>query len=86
MAGYVFRETAILSLVGTLAGLLLGSALHGFVIQVAENTDLMFGRRISVMSFVLSAIVTLFFSLIVDLMMYQKLKNIKMVDSMKAID
>ncbi|AJS59428.1 ABC transporter permease [Paenibacillus sp. IHBB 10380] len=86
VAGYIFRETTILSIIGTLVGLLLGVLLHGFVIRTAETTDLMFGRNITITSFVLSAAVTLLFSFIVDLIMYQKLKKIEMVDSMKAID
>ncbi|HEY2494090.1 MAG TPA: FtsX-like permease family protein [Paenibacillus sp.] len=86
VAGYIFRETTILSIIGTLVGLLLGVLLHGFVIRTAETTDLMFGRNITITSFVLSAAVTLLFSFIVDLIMYQKLRKIEMVDSMKAID
>ncbi|NLE24842.1 MAG: FtsX-like permease family protein [Clostridiaceae bacterium] len=86
VAGYVFRETIILSIVGTLFGLLLGTILHRFIVAVAENYNLMLGRQISPQSFLLSAAATLLFSLAVDLMMYGKLKKIEMVDSMKAID
>ena len=86
VAGYIFRETTLLSIIGTLAGLLLGVLLHAFVIQTAESAEFMFGRSISPLSFLLSAAVTLFFSFVVDLLMYKKLKNIEMVDSMKAID
>lgn len=86
VAVYIFRETSILSVIGSLVGLLLGVLLHAFVVRTAESTDMMLGRSISVSSFVLSATVTLLFSGIVDLMMYRKLTKIKMVDSMKAID
>ncbi|WP_438349315.1 ABC transporter permease [Paenibacillus sp. FA6] len=86
VAGYIFRETTILSVIGTIVGLLLGVLFHAFVIRTAESTDLMFGRSISVTSFILSAVVTLLFSFIVDLIMYRKLKKIEMVESMKAID
>ncbi len=86
VAGYVFRETIILSIVGTLVGLFLGTILHRFIVAVAENYNLMFGRQISAQSFLFSAAATLFFSLAVDLIMYKKLKRIEMVDSMKAMD
>lgn len=86
VAGYVFRETFILSIVGTLTGLVLGMLLHRFIVQVAENPDLMFGRQISSLSYVMSAVITILFSLAVDLIMYTKLKKIEMVDSMKAVD
>lgn len=86
VAAYIYRETAILSIIGTGVGLFLGSLLHGFIIKVGESVDLMFGRSISVSSFILSALITLLFSAVVDLIMYKKLKSIEMVDSMKAID
>ena len=86
VAAYIYRETSILSLIGTGLGLFLGALLHTFIVKIGESVDLMFGRNISVMSFVLSALITLMFSGIVDVIMYKKLKNIEMVDSMKAID
>ncbi|GHU96987.1 ABC transporter permease [Spirochaetia bacterium] len=85
-AAYIFREITILSIVGAMAGLLLGLPLHAFVISVAENPDLMFGRDIAPISFVLSAVITLLFSALVDLLMIPKIRNIRMADSMKAVD
>jgi putative ABC transport system permease protein len=85
-AAYIFREITVLSLAGAFVGLCAGVPLHGFIIGVAENPDLMFGRRIAPLSFVLSGGVTLFFSFIVDLFMLKKLDSIKMADSMKASD
>ena len=86
VARYIFREITILSIIGTLVGLLLGVALLSFVTRTADSIELMLGRNISVLSFVLSAVVTLFFSFAVDLIMLKKLREIKMVDSMKAVD
>ncbi|GHV74433.1 ABC transporter permease [Spirochaetia bacterium] len=85
-AAYIFREITILSIVGALAGLLIGIPLHGFIISVAENTDLMFGREIAPLSFVLSALITMVFSALVDLLMLGKIRNITMAESMKAVD
>jgi putative ABC transport system permease protein len=85
-AAYIFREITVLSIAGAAAGLLLGIPLHRFVIGVAENADLMFGRHISSMSFILSAAITLIFSGAVDLLMLKKIRNIKMAESMKAVD
>jgi putative ABC transport system permease protein len=72
--------------VGTGVGLLLGVPLHRFIIGVAENTDLMFGRVIHPMSFVFSALITLVFSSFADVSMLKKLRDIPMADSMKAVD
>ncbi|NLI90597.1 MAG: FtsX-like permease family protein [Epulopiscium sp.] len=86
VAAYIYRETTILSIIGTIVGLGLGKLLHSFVIMKGESVDLMFGRSISTFSYIISAVITIIFTLIVDLIMYKKLKNIEMVDSMKAID
>ena len=86
VAAYIYRETTILSMIGTGVGLMLGKILHSFIIKTAESPDLMFGRQISLLSFGISAVITLLFSFLVQFLMYKKLKNIEMVDSMKAID
>jgi putative ABC transport system permease protein len=85
-ASYIFREIMVLSISGAALGLLLGIPLHRFVISVAENVDLMFGRNISPRSFILSALITLIFSIAVDFLMLGKIRRIKMADSMKAVD
>ena len=84
VAGYVYRETAALTLIGTGAGLLLGMALHQFVIRTAEIDMVMFGRAIYAPSYIFAALLTFLFSVLVNLVMYRKLKNISMVESMKA--
>ena len=83
-AFYIFREITILSILGASAGLVLGAPLHRFIISVAENPDLMFGRTIAPLSYVISALATIGFSILVDLMMLSKISGIKMAESMKA--
>lgn len=86
VAAYIFREITILAFIGTLVGLVLGKYLHQFIIVTVEDPEFMFGRDISILSYILSAGITMIFSVLVDLFMIKKLKNIKMVDSMKAND
>jgi putative ABC transport system permease protein len=85
-AAYIFREIAVLSILGVLAGLALGVPLHRFIIAVAENTDLMFGRTISAPSYIFSALITLLFSFCTDILMLKKIRSIKMAESMKAAE
>ncbi|MDR3115750.1 MAG: ABC transporter permease [Treponema sp.] len=85
-AAYIFREISVLSILGAGLGLLLGIPLHRFIIGVAENADLMFGRRIAPLSFGLSTALTLVFSGGVDLVMLKKLRHITLADSLKASD
>lgn len=84
VSAYIYRETAVLSLIGTGVGLLLGIVLHSFVVKTSEVDMVMFGRSIRPLSFALAALLTLIFSLLVNLVMYKKLKKISMVESMKS--
>lgn len=84
VSAYIYRETTILMLIGTAVGLLAGIALHAFVVQTAEVDIVMFVREISGMSYVYAALLTVLFSVLVDLTMLPRLRKIDMVESMKA--
>jgi len=84
VAAYVYRETAALTAIGAGAGLLLGVALHQFVIRTAEIDMVMFGRSIYAPSYLWAVLLTVAFSVLVNLVMYRKLTGIRMVESMKA--
>jgi putative ABC transport system permease protein len=86
VAAYIFREITILSIVGAIVGLALGVPLHRFIIGVAENTDLMFGRRIGIIGFVASAVMTMIFSAAINWFMLKKIRGIDMATSMKVMD
>ena len=81
---YINREAIWLSAIGTVFGLVLGIFLHRYVMGCAEMDSMMFGRTVRAISFVYSAGLTMAFSLLIDLIMERKLRNISMVESMKA--
>ena len=86
VAAYVYRENLLLTLIGTVAGLVIGVFLHAFVVDIAEVDIVMFGRDIKLLSFVLSVVLTMVFAALVDVVMYRKLKNISMVESLKSVE
>lgn len=81
---YVNRESAVLTLIGTLFGIFGGIALHQFIIVTVEVDAVMFGREIQPVSFLYAIALTLLFSTLVNLVMGRSLKKISMVESMKA--
>ncbi|MHB8741050.1 MAG: ABC transporter permease, partial [Coriobacteriia bacterium] len=83
---YIYRETALLALLGCALGLVLGVGLEAFVIITAEIDVVMFGREIHTMSYVYSAALTLVFALIVNLAMIPRLRRIDMVESLKSVE
>ena len=86
VSSYVFRENIVLSLIGGLVGLGLGTALCMFVIETAEIDEVMFGRTIHPLSFLWAFVVTAAFSLLVNLLMSRELKKISMVESLKSVE
>lgn len=86
VAQYVYRENILLTMIGSLCGLCLGIGLHQLIMSLAEMENIMFGRNIDLSSFLLSFGITLFFGMIVNLVMYRKLKKIPMVESLKSVE
>ena len=86
VSSYVFRENIILSMMGGVVGMFLGYALCMFVIQTAEIDEVMFGRSIHFPSYIWALLVTVAFSLIVNLIMTTVLKKISMVESLKSVE
>lgn len=83
---YVFREIIILTIIGTITGLFLGIVLHRFVMSTMEIDNMMFGKEIHWLSYVLSALLTLLFSVLVNIMMHFRLRKIKLAESMKSVE
>ena len=86
VAEYIFREINILSGLGILLGIPIGIILHQFIMKTIEVEKIMFGRHICWQSYVFSAGLTILFTILVNLIMRRSIKNIDMVESMKAID
>ncbi len=83
---YVYRENILLTLIGSVFGMLLGKILHRFIIVTVEIDSVMFGRNINTISFVYAFLLTVVFSLFVNVVMYFKLKKINMVESLKSVE
>ncbi|SHJ23931.1 FtsX-like permease family protein [Parasporobacterium paucivorans] len=84
VAAYIYRETSILCLIGIAAGFFVGKLLHIFVIRTAEVEGVMFGRSVHFTSYLFAALITIGFTILVDIFMLRSLKSIDMVESMKA--
>lgn len=84
VAEYIFRENIILSIIGTIVGLILGLGLHRYVVVTAEIEMIMFVRAIKPMSFIYSAVLTIIFSALVNVVMFKRIKKINMVESLKS--
>ena len=84
VAKYIYRETTMLSILGSIIGIGLGYWLHAFVVRTAEVDAVMFGRTLYPRAILISLVITMLFTLIVDLLMLPVVRHIDMVESMKA--
>ncbi|MGL4107583.1 FtsX-like permease family protein [Clostridium sp. LP20] len=86
VSAYVYRENIILTIIGSIVGLGLGAALHQFIMITVEMENVMFGRNINILSYLYAVAITLLFAVLVNLVMYHKLKKIPMVESLKSVE
>lgn len=85
-SSYVFRENFFLTGISALVGLILGKALHTFVMNEIQVDMISFDIRITPLSYVISFILTFVFAAVVNLAMYYKLDRISMTESLKSIE
>ena len=86
VAMYVYRENIWLTLIGIVLGCFAGNILHRFTIVTVEVDLMMFGREVLPGSYVISAVITLIFAVIVNAAMYFPLKKIDMIESLKSVE
>jgi putative ABC transport system permease protein len=85
-AAYVFREVNMLSAGGSIVGLFMGKALHAFVIMQIQVENMYFPIKIAPLSYVISVVLTMVFSILITRFMRPRLKKIKMAESLKSIE
>ncbi len=86
VASYVFREIMILSALGSLAGLLMGKALHAYVMAQVQIDSMFFACRISLLSYAVSFLMTMLFTVGISMGMRPRLRRIDMAESLKSIE
>lgn len=84
VAGYIYRESMILTVVGTLLGLLVGWLLHMFIVGRVNSVWMMFGKAIAPLSYLWAFLITIGFAIVVYAVMLIKLYKIDMAESLKS--
>ena len=83
---YIFRENIILSIIGSMVGLILGYVLHMFIIKTVELDMTMFVRSLNAMSYVYAVCFTLLFTIMINFFMRHVLNRVDMVESLKSVE
>lgn len=83
---YIFRENILLSVIGSFIGMFFGYVLHQFIIRTVELDMTMFIRELNPLSYVIAVIMTLGFTMLINLTMRHVLNKVDMVESLKSIE
>lgn len=83
---YIYEEILVLTVMGSLIGLVLGRVLTYLILKQMQLNNLLFYPVVHLDSYIISAGLTFVFSSVVMLFMHRKLKNIDMVEALKAVD
>ena len=83
---YVYRENIFLTIFGILLGLVMGRLLHSWLVLTVEVNIVMFGRTAPPYAYVLAAVLTVVFSVVVNIAAHFKLKKVDMVESLKTVE
>ena len=83
---YVVRETTILTIIGIILGLVGGFVLNYYILGTCEINILRFNRKINLISYIYSALITIVFTIIVNIATYYSLKKIDMIESLKSVE
>lgn len=83
---YVTRETVILTVIGIILGLIGGYFLNYYIMGTCEINILRFSKTINPISYVYAVIITVVFTVIVNIATYFALKKIDMIENLKSVE
>ena len=86
LAAYIYKENMILTGLGGLTGIFGGIFLSKFITSAAETNNMMFLQEISPIHFLYSILLTVLFSVVVNLAMYSRFDKIDMIESLKSAE
>ena len=83
---YINKENIIFTIIGIILGMIFGIFIIDLIVASIEIDNLRIIRYIKPISFVYSALITITFSLIVNIIIHFILKKINMIESLKSIE
>ena len=86
LSEYVYRETYILTVIGILAGFLVGWGMLIAVAEILPPDNIILNTIISFRPYMYSALISFFFTFVVEFIVRKRLKTIDMVSSLKAYE
>jgi putative ABC transport system permease protein len=83
---YITKENIILTCIGTILGLIFGTYLSHYIISTCEPDSLLFVRHVTLFSYIISSVITVIFTIIVNIITHYSLLKIDMIESLKNVE
>lgn len=83
---YIYRENIVMTIFGIALGLWGGKYLVIWLMTTVENDYMMFGRSVTLRSYLVAAALTIGFSLFVNVIAHFSIQKIDMVESLKSVE
>lgn len=83
---YITQENIILTIIGIIIGLIFGYFLTNIVVSTVEIEYVRFIHKINFLSFVYASLLSILFTLIVNLITHFSLEKIDMIESLKSVE
>lgn len=82
----IIRESNLVSILGTLIGILPGIWLIAVIMQTCETEQTVYGTYVTLKSILLACVITFSFSRLIQGMLTRKVRSIDMVSSLKSVE
>ena len=83
---YIFRENDILSVIGSLLGMVFGFFIHKFIMGAINLEIAMFIKELQPSSYIIAIAITILFTKLINYSMRKVLNKVDMVESLKSIE
>lgn len=83
---YIYKETVILTMIGIFLGIFVGYSLHINIMEQLAMDSIRFFNKVKLISYIYSALVTLFFTFVVYFVVKIMLKKVPMIESLKDVE
>ena len=78
--GYCTRETIVTTVAGIVLGIALGSGIAYRIVRSMEQAFIRFDRSVSLLAWLYGALITVLFTVIINVIVLQKVKHLKLTD------
>ncbi|HEY8444815.1 MAG TPA: ABC transporter permease [Bacilli bacterium] len=86
VSNYIARENYFCTIIGIGFGLLIGYYFESYVIDIIESNEFMLIQNIDIFSYIYTVILTIVFSICVNIILHFRIKKIDMVTALKSYE